>query len=314
MPVSKKDALCDYTGLTLMAALRSLFFIVFISMLIACDSLPVIPTFTPGPTTEPEPTPTLLGTVRAATTSEPPTSTPRPDTCVFRLGPDDEVGVYRFDWDNATFTLDTKLGPIIVDGPRTLTPGPRQLILTHPANRPPDLNVIINFDVNGTLLYDVAAGVQEVRDAGGTVQLQNLTDPANDTKGMPTYLDIVRVERNYGYYPTNTVRVYLAGVHSGALIWSSQDVAITVGKQAYTYRKVFDESIQLLETDSLNRTNEWKGPVTVEGNVVAFELQVGIGDAVTATTSTSSGSVDIAGPYPVQSMQALWDSANQFCP
>jgi hypothetical protein len=295
-------------------SVTSLFFIFIISTLIACDSVPPIPTFTPGPTLEPQPTPTLLGTVRAVTTRNAPTATPRPDHCVFRTGPADEVGVYRFDWDNATFSLDTKIGQLIVDGPRGLTTGPRQLILTQPDSHPPNLSVIINFDVDGSLLYDVSQSAQEVRDGGGSVQVQTLTDPADDTKGMPTYLDIVRVERSYGYYPNNTVRVYLAGIHSGALIWSFQDVAIQIGSKTYTYRKVFDETIQLLETSATNQSKPWDGTVTVENNVVSFNLQVGIGETFTATTATSSGPVDTAGPFPATNMQDLWNATKQYCP
>lgn len=277
--------------------------------LIACARTP-----TPTPSLEPLPTPTLLGTVVSRTTREPSTATPRPATCVFRRSPTDEVGVYRFSWDNATITLDTKMGPVIVDGPRNLTTGERQLILTHVASPPPTLDVIINFDVGGSLLYDLNSNVQEVRDSGGSVQIQTLADPANDTKGMPPYLDIVRVERNYGYYPNNTVRVYLAGIQSGPLIWSFQDVAVQVGDTTFTYRKDFNDKVELIETDSLGRDQKWAGPVTATDNVVAFELQVGVGEAVTATTRTSSGPVDSAGPYPVQAMKQLWDSAQQFCP
>ncbi len=291
---------------------RTLLFIISTNLLIYLFACARAPTLTPS--LEPLPTPTLLGTVVSRATREPPTATPRPATCVFHTSPTAEVGVYRFDWDNATITLDTKMGPVIVDGPRNLTMGERQLILTHVASPPASLDAIINFDVGGSLLYDLTSNAQEVRDAGGSVQIQNLADPANDTKGMPPYLDLVRVERTYGYYPNNVVRVYLAGIHSGPLIWSFQDVSVEVGDTTFTYRKDFNDKIQLIETDSQGRDKKWDGPVTVTDNVVAFELQVGVGDPVTATTRTSSGPVDSAGPYPVQAMKQLWESAQQFCP
>ncbi len=266
-------------------------------------------------TTQPpnHPTPTLLGTANPPT-RVPSTATPRPDSCIFRTDRTTEFGLYRFEWDNATFTLDTKIGLVIIDGPRTLTPGPRQLVLIHNADLPPSFGVAINFDVGGSLIYDPASGVQETRDAGGSVTIQNMTDPVGDANGLPAYLDITRVERTFGYYPNSTVRVYLAGVRDAPQIWTYQSITITVGGETYTRQSYSDGSIVLTVTDSQGRVRDWPGPVTVEGNVVSFALQTGVDQAVSASTFTSGGNGDTVGPYPVENMQSVWDAAKQFCP
>ncbi len=259
------------------------------------------------------PTPTLLGTANPPT-RVPPTAAPQPGTCIFRTDPTTEIGVYRFQWDNATFALDTKLGPVIIDGPRTLTPGSRQLILLHNADLAPSFGVALNFDAGGSLVYDPASGVQETRDAGGTVIIQNMTDPVGDANGLPAYLDITRVERTFGYYPNSTVRVYLAGVRDAPQIWTYQSVAVFLGGETYTRQSFSDGRIALTVTDTQGRVKDWPGPVTVEINVVAFALQTGVEEAVSASTFTSGGDGDTVGPYPVENMQSVWDAAKQFCP
>ncbi len=280
----------------------------FLFLLIACTAVP-----TPAPVTDRLATPTLLGTV-SAVTRLPPTLTPQPPTCIFRTGPDTEFGLYRFTWDNATFTLDTKLGPLIVDGPRTLTPGPRQLLLFHNVTSSPAAGFAINFDVGGTLLWDPAHGAQEVRDAGGTAFIQTLTDPTGDANGLPPYLDIIRLERTFGYYPNSIVRVYLAGVRTAPQIWTFQSIGLTLGGSTFTRQSFADGRIAHTQTDGKGPPTNWPGPVTVADNVVSFALQTGVGDAVGAFTATSGGAGDTVGPYPLADMQAAWDAAKKSCP
>jgi hypothetical protein len=286
----------------------------FILILIACAPTPNHPgeaSTAQSPTIGA--TPTLLGTVNPPTPAAP-TATPRPTTCFFRTDTQTEIGLYRFDWQNYTFTLDTRIGAAIVDGPRTLTPGPRQLILVHNFDLPPSFGLTINFDVGGTLIYDPGAGVQEVRDAGGTIIIQNMTDPLGDARGLPDYLDIVRLERSFGYYPNSTVRVFLAGVRTGTQIWTFQNFTVRVGDETYTRQSMADGKINLTVADSQGRIKEWPGPATAEGNIVAFDLQTGVDQAAAASTSTSGGEGDSIGPYPVGQMQTLWETAKKFCP
>lgn len=266
--------------------------------------------------TPPDPppfTPTLLGTANPPT-HPPATAAHRPAACIFRTSPADEIGVYRFDWQNAALTLDTRIGPLIVDGPRSLAPGWRRLILLQNTRLAGPSSVIVNFDVGGTLVDDPLLGVQEVRDAGGTVVTQTMADPAGDTRGLPDYLDIVRVERAFGYYPNSLARVYLAGIHSGPYIWTFQSVAVSVAGVTYTQQNYYDGRIALIETDGQGRVKPWPGPVTVEANAFAFALQTGIDQGLTAFTSTSSGGGDVAGPYPAEAMQAVWEAARRSCP
>ena len=293
-----------------MLRLRRLSAVSLISLIsfVACTSTP-LPLGSPAPRL----TPTLLGTANPPTRVSP-SATPQPDTCIFRPSPIDEIGLYRFNWDNATITLDTKLGPIIVDGPRTLTPGPRQLILVHNAELSAASNVSLNFDVGGTLIYDLANDAQETRDAGGTVLIQSLTDTHGDTLGLPAYLDIIRVERTFGYYPNTIVRVYLAGVHTGDFIWTFQSVSVSLGTETYTQQKFYDGKVALTVTDTKGRTKDWAGPVTEAGNAVSFTIQTGWDDPVAAATITSSGGGDTAGPFPVEAMQRVWDAVKEFCP
>jgi len=293
-----------------MARQRLFIFFLIVGLLAACD----IPTTPPPGSPVPQERPTLLGTANPPTRA-PATPLPKPDTCIFRTSPSDEIGLYRFNWDNATITLNTKIGKLIVDGPRDLTPGPRQLILLHNTQLPGQASVIVNFDQGGTLIDDPLNNVQEVRDAGGTVVTQTMADAAGDTKGMPNYLDIVRVERSFGYYPTSVVRVYLAGIHSGQYIWSSQSVSISVAGHTYTQLNFSDGRIGLTDTDTRGKVSEWEGPVDVNGNSLAFNIQVGVDQAVSASTATSSsaGPVDITATYPVDSMNQVWQVVKQHC-
>ena len=261
----------------------------------------------------PAPTATLLGTVHPLTRT-PPTATPAPDTCLFRTDASTEIGLYRFDWQNFTFIIDTKIGPVIIDGPRTLTPGPRQLILIHNLQLPSSFGITVNFEAGGTLVYDPANGAQEIRDAGGSVTSQSLSDPLGDANGLPAYLDIVRVERAFGYYPTSTVRVYLGGVRTASQIWTFQSVMVTLGGDTFTRQSFADGKIVLSAVDSRGRGIDWPGPATVEDNAVTFALQTGVDQPVGAATATSGGGGDSAGPYPIKEMKTIWETAKKFCP
>jgi hypothetical protein len=234
--------------------------------------------------------------------------------CLFRTDAKTEIGLYRFDWQNFTFTIDTKIGPVIIDGPRTLTPGPRQLILIHNLQLPPSFGVGINFEAGGTLIYDPANGAQEIRDAGGSVSSQSTNDPLGDANGLPAYLDIVRVERAFGYYPTSTVRVYLADVRAAPQIWTFQSVMVTLGGDTFTRQSFADGKIVLAAVDSRGRAIDWPGPATIEDNVVTFSLQTGVDQPVGAATATSGGDGDNAGPFPVEAMKTVWEAARKFCP
>ncbi len=286
--------------------------IIYSSLFIAVFTACAAPTTLPPRSPVPQETPTLLGTNNPSTQTVP-TALPKPASCFFRTNPTDEIGVYRFNWQNATITLNTKIGNLIVDGPRDLTPGPRQLVLLHNTQLTAQASVIVNFDPGGTLIDDPLNGVQEVRDAGGTVVIQNMTDPQGDTKGMPAYLDIVRVERTFGYYPNSVVRVYLAGIHTGQYIWSSQNVSVAVAGQTYTQTNFSDGRIALTQTDTVGRVTDWAGPVTVTGNVFAFALQVGVDQPVSAATITSSGGGDTTALYPVEAMNQVWQAVKQHC-
>lgn len=296
-----------------MRRLRLSFLICHLSFLFLTACSPQQPNHPTANAQPPNLTPTLLGTANPPTRA-PASATPRPTTCIFRTSPTDEIGLYRFDWQNATITLDTKIGALIVDGPRGLTPGPRQLILLHNTQLSPQSSVIVNFDVSGSLIYDPLNSVQEVRDFGGTLVTQTMTDPTGDTKGLPDYMDIARVERTFGYYPTSLVQVYLAGIHPGKYIWTFHSVAVSLAGITFTQRNFFDGTLALTETDSQNRVKEWPGPVTVTDNVYTFALQVGVNDPVMAATTTSSGGGDLAGPYPTAALQKVWEAAKQFCP
>lgn len=266
----------------------------------------------PTPAT-PQATPTLLGTANPPTPSLAP-PTPKPPVCIFRVGASDEAGLYRFDWQNATITLQTKIGPLIVDGPRTLVPGPRQVLLIHDTHFDGTGSLNINFAPGGTLVDDPALGLQEVHDAGGGVVSEAMADPAGDTHGLPAYLDIVRVERTYGYYPNSQVRVYLAGIHTGAFIWNWQSVSVSVAGQTFTQQTFFDNHVVLSQTDSQGRVTGWDGPVTVDGNAVVFSLLAGPDQSVSAATANSGGPADSAGPYPQDHMRKYWQAAGQWCP
>lgn len=268
---------------------------------------------TPATTeTAPQPTPTLLGTV-----SPPPQPAPTPTEarrqCLFRLGAQDEAGLYRFNWLNFTFSIDTKIGTVIIDAAHTLEEGPRQLILAHNSKLPQPFGLAFNIDVGSTLIYDPAAGAQEVRDAGGTVTSQSLTDARGDANGLPAYLDIIRMERTFGYYPNNTVRVYLADVRTAPQIWTFQAVSVMLGGVTYTRKAFADGRVDHLVTDAKGKVAVWDGPITVEGNVLTFMFQTGVDQPMGGATATSGGAGDVVSLFPASRMQTLWDGAARSC-
>ncbi|MBI5053911.1 MAG: hypothetical protein HZB52_11685 [Chloroflexi bacterium] len=275
-------------------------------------SLFIISLFTLGCAT-PQPTLAPIPTVTPSSTPEPSATPPR-SVCVFRNESNVEVGVYRFEWNNIGIKLNTRIGTLNVDGAKTLKAGWRQLIIVHNKRLPESFGVAINFDVNQTLLFDPTLDAQEVRDAGGTVIAQSVNDVPGHHGGMPAYLDIARVEREFGYYPNSTSRIYLADVQPIPQVWNYQTIGVTLGKESFHRRSYADGRIELLTTISKGTPSAWQGTVKMlEPNVFSFEVQTGWDQAMQAFTGTSSGEGDSV-LYPMKAMKELWEGARKYCP
>ncbi|MBI5348150.1 MAG: hypothetical protein HZB77_02355 [Chloroflexi bacterium] len=275
-------------------------------------SLFIISLFTLGCAT-PQPTLAPIPTVTPSSTPEPSATPPR-SVCVFRNESNVEVGVYRFEWNNIGIKLNTRIGTLNVDGAKTLKAGWRQLIIVHNKRLPESFGIAINFDVNQTLLFDPTLDAQEVRDAGGTVIAQSVNDASGHHGGMPAYLDIARVEREFGYYPNSTIRIYLTDVQPIPQVWNYQTIGVTLGKESFHRRSYADGRIELLTTISKGTPSAWQGTVKMlEPNVFSFEVQTGWDQAMQAFTGTSSGEGDSV-LYPMKAMKELWEGARKYCP
>ena len=255
------------------------------------------------------PQPTLTPTVSPSATPAPSATPPR-SVCVFRNESNIEVGVYRFEWTNIGIKLNTRIGTLNVDGAKNLKAGLRQLILSHNKRLPDAFGIAINFDVNQILLFDPMLDAQEIRDTGGTVIAQSVNDAPGHHGGMPAYLDIARVEREFGYYPNSTIRIYLTDVQPIPQVWNYQTIGVTLGKESFRRRSYADGRIELLSTDSQVTSFTSK---MLEANVFSFEVQTGWDQAMQAFTGTSSGDGDSV-LYPMKMMKEMWDGAKRFCP
>ncbi|MBI5714192.1 MAG: hypothetical protein HZC38_12340 [Chloroflexi bacterium] len=275
-------------------------------------SLFIVSLFIVGCTT-PQPTLAPIPTVTPSSTPEPSATPPR-SVCVFRNESNVEVGVYRFEWNSIGIKLNTRIGTLNVDGAKNLKAGWRQLIIVHNKRLPESFGVAINFDVNQTLLFDPTLDAQEVRDAGGTVIAQSVNDASGHHGGMPAYLDIARVEREFGYYPNSTIRIYLTDVQPIPQVWNYQTIGVTLGKESFHRRSYADGRIELLTTISKGTPSAWQGTVKMlEPNVFSFEVQTGWDQAMQAFTGTSSGEGDSV-LYPMKAMKELWEGARKYCP
>ncbi len=260
------------------------------------------------PATSPLPTQTVPPSATPV-----PSATPPRSVCVFRNESNVEVGVYRFEWNNIGIKLNTRIGALNVDGAKNLKAGWRQLILVHNKRLPESFGVAINFDVGQTLLFDPTLDAQEIRDAGGTVIAQSVNDVPGHHGGMPPYLDIVRIEREFGYYPNSTIRIYLADVQPIPQVWNYQTIGVTLGRESFHRRSYADGRIELLAADSKGTPSAWQGTVKMlEANLFSFEAQTGWDQPMQAFTGTSSGEGDSI-LYPMKAMKELWDGARRFC-
>lgn len=257
------------------------------------------------------PQPTLTPTHTVSPSAAPaPSATPPRSVCVFRNESNLEVGVYRFEWNNIGIKINTRIGTLNIDGAKNLKTGWRQLILVHNKRLPESFGIAINFDVNQTLLFDPTLDAQEIRDSGGTVIAQSVNDAPGHHSGMPAYLDIARVEREFGYYPNSTIRIYLTDVQPIPQVWNFQTIGVTLGKENFARRSYADGRIELLTTDSKGSPFTSK---MLDANVFSFEVQTGWDQAMQAFTGTSSGDGDSV-LYPMKAMKELWDGARKFCP
>jgi len=275
--------------------IRHLSFVIF---LFSCSSPP---TLTPTQTVPPPPSPE-------------PSATPPRSVCIFRNESNIEVGVYRFEWNNIGLKLNTRIGALNIDGAKNLKAGGRQIIIVHNKRLPESFGVAINFDVGQTLLFDPTLDAQEIRDAGGSVIAQSVNDAPGHHGGMPPYLDIVRVEREFGYYPNSTIRIYLADVQPIPQVWNYQTIGVSLGKESFYRRSYADGRIELLTADSKATPSAWQGTVKMlEVNLFSFEVQTGWEQPMQAFTGTGSGEGDSVS-YPMKMMKELWEGAKRFCP
>ncbi|MFQ5409798.1 MAG: hypothetical protein ACE5FI_15420 [Anaerolineales bacterium] len=286
-------------------------------VLAACAS-----TETPTPTDAPTPLP--FGTVQVQDTTALPTAattpTPRPAVCVFPVVVDEggrieEATVYRFEWVQGveSLTLETRGGALEITGPITLPAGERELVIVHRAELPD--RIAINEDATPSTSYLLEPGAMalEARSPEGVVQWQTLLDPAEDVRGLPPNLDIVRVERQFGEGGNYIMRVSVAEPDDGEYIWTFESVEVLLGDVRYAERTLADGSVISGFYDPQGQFSEWDGTMVVQGNTVTWALDSGGELPFSARSFTSASAGDETAQYPVDLMQRLWEAARAGC-
>ena len=271
------------------------------------------------------PTPTLFGTVSKEFTSTVPTSTIvptlRPDMCVFPIDVDgqgisiQEAALYRYDWIQGTSSqvLETRDGPVALEGSVTTPAGERQLVIIHHAPLPESFNIIDGLSPGGTMLYDPGTTTSEIRDSKGRVTRQIVSDPSEDVRGLHPNLDITGVERQFSKEGGFIVRVTLTEPDDGKYIWTFETVELLLGNERFAERTMHTGEIISIHYDPTGNYDEWSGTMVVQANTITWALENGGTSPFGARSSTSAATGDTTSMFPVDLMQRLWHLSHDSC-
>lgn len=293
-------------------------------LLAACD--PLIGTAPAAVTTAPTavpPSPAPFGTVFQLPTEPAATATPaaasRGTVCVFPFtladGSAFEAARYSINWQQGVTTqqLNTRAGTLQLEGQVTIAAGERSLVILHRADTTPTLEVTDLWPPGSTLLIDPLTGTSETRRADGTVARQLLIDALGDARGMPAYLDITSVDRQFDEAGSYILRITTNTAHEGKFIWSFQELEISIGEERIVQRTLSTGKQLNLYYPTKGKYSNYTGTVVVQANTVTWPLQDGGLLPFAARSATSAAAVDKTEAYPVELFGRLWELAATSC-
>lgn len=270
------------------------------------------------------PTPTLFGT--AITTSVPSdaTSTPLPkkipDVCVFpvfneEIGQNDEAAVYRFNWVSGekNLEIETRGGPITIQGPVNLTSGTRRLLIVHRYPPPEILSVSSKLKPESNLLYDTNTDAAEIRTKDGDILSQTIYDDAGDIGNLKPALDIISVERQFAEDGGYIVRLTTNAPNDGIYETSFENIELRIGSERYAHRILNNGKIVNLKYDAEGNYNMWDGTVISQGNTITWVLDEGSDVNFTVRTATDISIADKTSMFPTDKMDTLWKASQSAC-
>ena len=270
------------------------------------------------------PTPTLFGT--AITTSVPSdaTSTPLPkkipDVCVFpvfneEIGQNDEAAVYRFNWVSGeeNLKIETRGGPITIQGPVNLTSGTRRLLIVHRYPPPEILSISSKLQPESNIIYDTNTDASEVRTEDGYILSQTLYDTAGDIGSLKPALDIISVERQFAEDGGYIMRLTTSVPNDGIYLTSFENIELIIGSERYAHRILNNGKIVNLKYDSEGNYNVWDGTLISQGNTITWVLAEGADANFTAKTATDISIADKTSLFPTDKMDTLWKASQSAC-
>lgn len=270
-------------------------------------------------------TPTLFGTVVKELTSTIPTATAipttRPDLCVFPIDVNEqgssiqEAALYRFNWiqGNRSQVLNTRDGPVLLESSITTPAGERQLVIVHHADLPEIIEIVEELAPDGTMIYDPLTNASEVRDTSGIINLQTITDPPEDVRGLHPNLDITKVERMFSTENDFIIRVTLMEPDDSKYIWTFETVEIFLGEERFAERTMHTGEVISIHYDPDGNYYEWDGTMIVQANTITWAMENGGKLTFGARSSTSAANGDATSPYPIELMQRLWQLSQNTC-
>lgn len=293
-------------------------------LLAACDQLALTApaAVTAAPTAVPA-SPAPFGTAFQLPTAPAAAATPaaasRGTVCAFPIkladGSAYEAARYNFNWQQGITTqqLNTRAGTLQLEGQVTIAIGERSLVILHRADTAPTLEVTDLWPPGSTLLIDPLTGASETRRADGTVARQLLMDAVGDTRGMPAYLDIKSVDRQFDAAGSYILRITTNTAHEGKFIWSFQELEIAIGEERIVQRTLSSGKQLNLYYPTKGKYSDYTGTVVVQANTVTWPLQDGGLLPFAARSATSAAAVDKTEAYPAELFSSLWELAAASC-
>ena len=293
-------------------------------LLAACDQLAITApaAATAAPTAIPA-SPAPFGTAFQLPTTQAATATPaaasRGSVCAFPItladGSAYEAARYNFIWQQGVTTqeLNTRAGPLQMEGQVTTAAGERSVVILHRADPAATLEVTDLWPPGTTLMLDPLTGASETRRADGTIARQLLLDAAGDTRGMPAYLDLVSVDRQFDVAGSYILRITTKAAHEGKFIWSFQELEIGIGEERIVQRTLSSGKQLNLYYPTKGKYSDYTGTVVVQANTVTWPLQAGGLLPFAARSATSAAAVDQTAAYPADLFSRLWELAAASC-
>ena len=258
-----------------------------------------------------------LPTTRAATAT--PAAASRGTVCAFPItladGSAYEAARYHFVWKQGITTqqLNTRAGTLQLEGQVTIAAGERSVVILHRADTAATLEVTDLWPPGSTLLIDPLTGASETRRADGTIARQLLLDAIGDTRGMPAYLDIASVDRQFDAAGSFILRITTNTAHEGKFIWSFQELEIGIGEERIVQRTLSSGKQLNLYYPTKGKYSDYTGTVVVQANTVTWPLQAGGLLPFAARSATSAAAVDQTAAYPADLFSRLWELAAASC-